>query len=358
MSRRGDRGGGFAGGLRPERRGGRSEPAPHQAVAQPQPPAGQAALDRPDRAAEPARRILVRQTLQVAKHDRRALALREAADLFIQDRKLLGAVWIRGRAGDRLDSAGLARPSAQAGGPRPCGDAAADAKEPRPQRVVDPDRPCPAHQNQERRLKRVGRGVSVGQQPETHSPDHRPVPLEEDGERILRRGVVPVQEPIQQLPVGQPAERPAAEQRPDVSAHAGRISAAHESVPLYRPTNVNMHRPGKSFHHSPRKKRKLLAHFHPPRDRHGPPRPARPGYPPAPLAIDLGPDGAKTLPMRPHALARNPELSIRKNGDAQICSQGGSSRRCLRALNRSLTPAVVVLVPLQPTVLSRLSVFR
>ena len=51
--RRGHRGRSFAGHLGPERRGGRSEPAPHQAVAQPLPPAGQAALDRPDRAAEP-----------------------------------------------------------------------------------------------------------------------------------------------------------------------------------------------------------------------------------------------------------------------------------------------------------------
>ena len=251
--RRGHRGRSFAGHLGPERRGGRSEPAPHQAVAQPLPPAGQAALDRPDRAAEPARRLLVRQTLQVAKDDRRALTLGEAADLFIQDRKPLGTARIRGRAGHRLDPAGLARPPAQGGGPRPCGDAAADAVEPRPQRVVDPDRPCPAHQHQERRLKRVGRGVSVGQQPATNAPDHRPVPLEEDGERILRRGVVPVHEPFQQLPVGQPAEHPVAEQRPDVTEHARRISPAHEPVPLYRPTNVNMHGPGKSFQHSSRK---------------------------------------------------------------------------------------------------------
>ena len=51
----------------------------------------------------------MRQTLQVAKDDRRALTLGEAADLFIQDRKPLGTVRIRGRAGHRLDPAGLAR---------------------------------------------------------------------------------------------------------------------------------------------------------------------------------------------------------------------------------------------------------
>ena len=51
--RRGHCGRSFAGHLGPERRGGRSEPAPHQAVTQPLPPAGQAALDRTDRAAEP-----------------------------------------------------------------------------------------------------------------------------------------------------------------------------------------------------------------------------------------------------------------------------------------------------------------
>jgi hypothetical protein len=63
------------------------------------------------------------------------------------------------------------------------------------------------------------------------------------------------------LPVGQPAEHPVAEQRPDVTQDARRISAADKPVPLYRPTNVNMHRPGKSVQHSSRKKRKRLAHF-------------------------------------------------------------------------------------------------
>ncbi len=49
---------------------------------------------------------------------------------------------------------------------------------------------------------------------------HRPVPLDEEGERILRRGVLPIHEPFQQLPVGQRAERPVVEQRPDVTEPA------------------------------------------------------------------------------------------------------------------------------------------
>ena len=178
-----------------------------------------------------ARGLLVRQTLQVAKQNRRALALRKAADFFVQDRKLLGAFWItEGRAGDRLDSAGPTRPP-------PHGGARARAATRRPRRrATAPSESSTLTaralriEHQERRLKGVVCGIWVGQQPTTHSPDHRTVPLDEDGERILGRGVIPVQEPFQQLPVGQPAEYPATEQRTDATEHAGRISSAHEPV--------------------------------------------------------------------------------------------------------------------------------
>src|SRR5262249_39934786 len=58
------------------------------------------------------------------------------------------------------------------------------------------------------------------------------------------------------------AEDPAAEQSPDVTERARRISPVHEPGPLDWPTNVNMHGPRKSFQYSSKKKRKRLAHFH------------------------------------------------------------------------------------------------
>ena len=78
--RRGHRGRSFAGHLGPEHRGGRSEPAPTRRSRSRCRPRNRRLSTVPT--GQPSRRrLLVRQALQVAEYDRRALALGEAADL-------------------------------------------------------------------------------------------------------------------------------------------------------------------------------------------------------------------------------------------------------------------------------------
>ena len=73
--------------------GRRRESAPCQRRPQPLAGAVQAALDGPDRAAEPASGLLLRQALQVAEHHRRSIMAGQAGDLLVDCRSQIVPDW-------------------------------------------------------------------------------------------------------------------------------------------------------------------------------------------------------------------------------------------------------------------------
>ena len=173
---------GFGGG--PEADGERlprptgARPRPRQPFAEPAPCPRQAALERPDRAAQaPPGRLLVAPTLQVAEHDRQAMALGEPPQLVGEDRPEVVAV-AGSFSGEKPRPVLLAQPPV-AGSERPRGPdrgAAGDPVEPRPERVLDPQGPRPAGQGEERGLEGVLRLLLVAEDRPADAEHPRPVP--------------------------------------------------------------------------------------------------------------------------------------------------------------------------------------
>ena len=79
--------------------GRRRQPSPRQRRPQPLAGAMQPALDRPDRAAEPPRRLLRRQALQVAEHHRRPIPAGQPGDLLVDRRPQFAPALGVGRRG-------------------------------------------------------------------------------------------------------------------------------------------------------------------------------------------------------------------------------------------------------------------
>ncbi len=193
----------------------------------------QPALERADGEAELPRRLLVGQALEVAEDDRRPEPLGEPVELGVDVRtglrRHLGFDRVRLHLGPPLlDGPPAGRPE-----PRPGRDLERDPEEPARHRVGPSDRAGPLRQDQERRLRRVLGVVEVWQRVAADAQDHRPVALDQLGERRRRVLVATTgQEPLQQPAVGQHADRPGAHDRAQVPRRRPSMLARHHHVAL------------------------------------------------------------------------------------------------------------------------------
>ena len=196
----------------------RGDAAAEQAVAEASAAPRQPALDRADRPAQVPRGLLVGAALEVAEDDRRAVTFGEPVDLLVQQPLQLDVAARGGsparrhrRAPLEATVAGGRRPGARRG---PVGDLV----QPGAERIPHPEPARPLHQDQERGLEGVLGVVRVSQHAPADPQDHRPVPLHQDREGQLG-GLAPVGgEPLQELAVGQLADRADVEERPELPA--------------------------------------------------------------------------------------------------------------------------------------------
>ena len=103
--------------------------------------------------------------------------------------------------------------------------------EPGAQRIPHPEGPGLPDQDQERRLERILGVVRVGQDAPADAQDHRPMPLDQDREGQLGRLAPIGREPLQELPVGQLADRPDVEERAELPEDSPILSDRHDWVP-------------------------------------------------------------------------------------------------------------------------------
>ena len=103
--------------------------------------------------------------------------------------------------------------------------------QPRPQRVAHPEAAGLAHQHQERGLKGILRVVRISQDAPADAQDHRPMPLHQGGERLFGRITPLGREPLEQLPIGQVANRPGREEHAKLPHDAAILSCGHGLSP-------------------------------------------------------------------------------------------------------------------------------
>ena len=96
------------------------------------------------------------------------------------------------------------------------GDPKGNPMQPAPDRLAAADRPGPPRQDEKRRLSGVLGVRFVAQDLPANPQDHRPVPVDERCECRLGIVVPPLEEPLEQLPVGQAAGRAGAKERFDL----------------------------------------------------------------------------------------------------------------------------------------------
>ena len=212
---------GFAGEQRghPDRDGDGPEAAPCQPLPQPEPAAGQSALDGRHRPVELPGRLVVRHPLEVAQLDRASILRRQPVQFLAQGvakvpelrvgRRIIGRHG-RGSVDPGRSSSGL--------GTGPERDAAGDPVEPSAEGPIHPHRSGLADEDEEGGLEGVLGLVGLAEHAPADPPDHRPVAIDQGREGHLRRrrglgrlgafGRVPLEE----LDVGQPGRRPGREQ--------------------------------------------------------------------------------------------------------------------------------------------------
>ena len=100
--------------------------------------------------------------------------------------------------------------------------------EPGAERVPHPEAAGLLDQDQERGLEGILRVVRVGEHAPADAQDHRPVPLDQDREGQLGRLAAVGREPLQELAVGQLADRPHVEERAKLSQGGPVLSDRHE----------------------------------------------------------------------------------------------------------------------------------
>ena len=210
-----------------DRRGGHA-PA-DQPLAKPFRPR-EPALQRPEGPAQLPRRLLPRQALQEAEHDRCAVPPRQPVDLLVDERAEVVGTRVAGRWIGHLGGPPLVPPPPGRGRPGAPGDPAGDLMQPGGQGVLHPQRAGLA----------PGRGMRPGRRPPPRArragsigraQDDRPVPLDQ-GREGARRLPAPGAEVFQQLPGRQPDGRPRPEQHLDVPEDAAKSALRHQLVPF------------------------------------------------------------------------------------------------------------------------------
>ena len=143
---------------------------------------------------------------EVAQHDGDTEALRQSLDLIVDRRPEVRALAVIGPSAVVPPRDHLGRPpfmgrSSGSGGPGAHGGAVGHLMQPGAQRVLHPERPGFADQDQEGRLERI-LGLMLVTQYRPASLEHdRPVPLDQGGKGELGR-LAAAREPLQELAVG------------------------------------------------------------------------------------------------------------------------------------------------------------
>ncbi len=220
-----------------QRNGGQHDPAAGESLAELIPRPGDPAADRAVRPPQPPRRLVDRESLEVAQYDRQAERVWEPLDLEMQRLGLLaGNGLLVGRRPRRLDQDGAHHAAgllvlAPASQPEPdtprrpqC-----DPIEPVAQQVGVADRPGLPRQHEEDRLEGVLGELAVRHKLPADAQHHRPVPRHDRGERRLACGVgaAPGVEPLHELPVGETRHGAALEERPELTGHGTRCLMRH-----------------------------------------------------------------------------------------------------------------------------------
>ena len=176
-------------------------------VAQPFATSSLPALDRPDRPAQMPGRLLVAAALEVAEDQRGPESLRQPLDLFVEHAFELVVRLDAGFRPERRPAPFMPVPTGrgQSGTRRrPKGD----LMEPRPQRIAHPEPPGLLHQNQKGGLKRILTVVRIDQDAPAYPQDHRPMSFDQGRERQFGGLAAAGREPLQELTIGQLADRP------------------------------------------------------------------------------------------------------------------------------------------------------
>ncbi len=106
-----------------------------------------------------------------------------------------------------------------------------DLMQPGAERIPHPEPARPLHQDQERGLEGVLRVVRVGQHAPADPHDHRPVALDQDREGQLGGLAAVGGEPLQELAVGQLADRTHVEERPELPPDGPVLADGHRWDP-------------------------------------------------------------------------------------------------------------------------------
>ena len=187
-------------------------------------------LDRADRPLEPARRLGVRESFEVAEQDRHAVFLGQSAQFVIQGREEFRPFRV-GRRNRRLPRGGrdFAGSPLLGQGPCPVRHAPGHAVEPAAQRVVDPDHPRLADEDQECGLERVLNVSRVVQGTATDAEDHRAMAGHQGLEGRFRRVGRPGRgiDPFQQLGIAEAGGRPGGKEGGEMPQTGGRRVVGH-----------------------------------------------------------------------------------------------------------------------------------
>ena len=158
---------------------------------------------------------------EVAEHDRRAIALWQLAEFLVEGRGEVGRDRFRPgtiRRDRQHAGAALVTTAASHIGPGVDGDPQGDTMQPAPDGLLPAHGNGSSDEDQKGCLERVFGVVLVAQNRAADAEDHRPVPIDQGGERRSSRLVPPLtaRQAAEQVSIGQSADRARVEKRPDV----------------------------------------------------------------------------------------------------------------------------------------------
>ena len=187
------------------------------------------ALDGSDRPAEGRCGLFVGPSFEVAEDHRSAEAFWETLDFFVQDRAevveiVMAAFGIRDGSQSFMTSL-----TSRGGACAECG-LVGNAMEPRSERLFHPEPACFFHKDKERGLKRILRIVLIDENVPADSQDHRPVPLDERGERQFRGLAAIGHESFEKLAVRQIMNCADVEECSQLTTRCSELASRHDSV--------------------------------------------------------------------------------------------------------------------------------
>ena len=199
-----------------------SETPADQSVAEPLPRPRQPRQNRAPGAPDAQGRLLGAEALEIAEHDRIPVSLREATNLLVEGRPRLGrsgVALVRHRA--KGGTPPLVGAPPRGVGLDTNGDPEGNAMKPARDGIGLADRRGPAGEDEERGLKGVLGVVRIAKDLLADAQHHRCVPFHQRREGRLIGPVLAVNEPLDELGVGQVAHDPELEDGVESMQHSG-----------------------------------------------------------------------------------------------------------------------------------------